>query len=429
MNIVVVGLSHKTASVEVREKLSIPEAQIEEAIALLKSYPHIQEIAIISTCNRLEIYGVATDIEQGVREISQFLADKAKVCLRELRPNLFTLLREDALRHLMRVSAGLESLVLGEGQILAQVKKTHKLGQKYNGLGRLLDRLFKQAISAGKRVRNETSIGTGAVSISSAAVELVYTKVDNLPDYNITIVGAGKMACLLVRHLLSKGATKISIVNRSHRRAQELCSNFSQAKLAIYPLDEMMQAIANSDLVFTSTGATQPILDRAKLEAHLTLDRDLMLVDISVPRNVASDVNEVGCVSAYNVDDLKAVVAANQESRRKIAQEAEGIIEQEVANYILWWRSLETVPTISCLRSKVETIREQEMEKALSRLGSEFGEKHQEVIEALTRGIVNKILHEPMVQLRAQQDIEARRHCLRSLQMLFDLDTTEEQYS
>ncbi|MEM7595395.1 MAG: glutamyl-tRNA reductase [Cyanobacteria bacterium P01_A01_bin.83] len=427
MNIVVVGLSHKTASVEVREKLSIPEAQIEEAIALLKSYPHIQEIAIISTCNRLEIYGVATDIEQGVREISQFLADKARISLRDLRPNLFTLLRQDALRHLMRVSAGLESLVLGEGQILAQVKKTHKLGQKYKGLGRLLDRLFKQAISAGKRVRSETSIGTGAVSISSAAVELVHTKVDNLCDFNVTIVGAGKMACLLVKHLLSKGATKISIVNRSHRRAQELCSKFAHANLKIYPIGEMMQAVATSDLVFTSTGATQPILDRAKLEDHLTLDRDLMLVDISVPRNIAANVSEVSCVSAYNVDDLKAVVAANQESRRQMAQEAEGIIEQEVDNYILWWRSLETVPTISCLRSKVESIREQEMEKALSRLGAEFGEKHQEVIEALTRGIVNKILHEPMVQLRAQQDIEARRHCLRSLQMLFDLDT-EEQY-
>lgn len=428
MNIVVVGLSHKTASVEVREKLSIPEAQIEEAIALLKTYPHIEEIAIISTCNRLEIYGVATNIEQGVREIGQFLADKAKIPLRELRPNLFTLLREDALRHLMRVSAGLESLVLGEGQILAQVKKTHKLGQKYKGLGRLLDRLFKQAISAGKRVRSETSIGTGAVSISSAAVELVHTKVENLPDYNITIVGAGKMACLLVKHLLSKGATKISIVNRSHRRAQELCSKFAHVQFNIYPIGEMMQAVATSDLVFTSTGATQPILDRAKLEAHLTLDRDLMLVDISVPRNIDANVSQVGCVRAYNVDDLKAVVAANQESRRQMALEAEGIIEEEVGNYIVWWRALETVPTISCLRSKVESIREQEMEKALSRLGSEFGEKHQEVIEALTRGIVNKILHEPMVQLRAQQDIEARRHCLRSLQMLFDLDT-EEQYS
>jgi glutamyl-tRNA reductase len=428
MNIVVVGLSHKTASVEVREKLSIPEDQIEEAIALLKSYPHIQEIAIISTCNRLEIYGVALDLEQGVREISQFLADKAKISLRELRPNLFTLLREDALRHLMRVSAGLESLVLGEGQILAQVKKTYKLGQKYKGLGRLLDRLFKQAISTGKRVRSETSIGTGAVSISSAAVELVHTKVDNLPDYNVTIIGAGKMAHLLVKHLLSKGVTKIAIVNRSHLRAQELCSQFAQVEIQIYPLGEMMQAIATADLVFTSTGATQPILDRAKLEEHLTLNQDLMLVDISVPRNIDANVNEIGCVSSYNVDDLKAVVAANQETRRQMAQEAEVIIEQEVTNYLLWWRSLETVPTISCLRNKVESIREQEMEKALSRLGAEFGEKHQEVIEALTRGIVNKILHEPMVQLKAQQDIEARRHCLRTLQMLFNLDT-EEQYS
>ncbi len=428
MNIVVVGLSHKTASVEVREKLSISEAQIENAIATLKGYPHIEEIAIISTCNRLEIYGVALDIEQGVKEISQFLAEKAKISLRELRPNLFTLLREDALRHLMRVSAGLESLVLGEGQILAQVKNTHKLGQKYQGLGRLLDRLFKQAISTGKRVRSETSIGTGAVSISSAAVELVHTKVDNLTANSIAIIGAGKMACLLVKHLLSKGVTNIAIVNRSHRRAQKLCEQFAQANIIIYPISEMMKAVATSDLVFTSTGATEPILNRIKLEAELTLDRSLMLVDISVPRNVAADVNEIECINVYNVDDLKAVVAANQESRRKIAQEAEGIIEEEVNNYILWWRSLETVPTISCLRSKVESIREQEMEKALSRLGSEFGEKHQEVIEALTRGIVNKILHEPMVQLRAQQDIEARRHCLRSLQMLFDLDT-EEQYS
>lgn len=428
MNIVVVGLSHKTASVEVREKLSIPEAEIENAIATLKGYPHIQEIAIISTCNRLEIYGVAADIEQGVKEISQFLADKAKVALKVLRPNLFTLLREDALRHLMRVSAGLESLVLGEGQILAQVKNTHKISQKYKGLGKLLDRLFKQSMSTGKRVRSETSIGTGAVSISSAAVELVHTKVENLPSYSIAIVGAGKMSCLLVKHLLSKGVTDITIVNRSHRRAQKLDDQFPQANITIYPISEMMEAVAASDLVFTSTGATEPILDRTKLESHLALDKALMLVDISVPRNIAADVNEIDCVSAFNVDDLEAVVAANQESRRKMAQEAEGIIEQEVNSYITWWRSLETVPTISCLRSKVENIREQEMEKALSRLGSEFGEKHQEVIEALTRGIVNKILHEPMVQLRAQQDIEARRHCLRSLQMLFDLDTGE-QYS
>ncbi|MGK7937779.1 MAG: glutamyl-tRNA reductase [Xenococcaceae cyanobacterium] len=425
MNIVVVGLSHKTASVEIREKLSIPEPQIEEAIAQLRNYPHISEVAVISTCNRLEIYAVVYDTEQGVKEITQFLADKGQINSLELRRHLFTLLHEDALRHLMRVSAGLESLVLGEGQILAQVKNTHKLGQKYQGLGRLLDRLFKQAISTGKRVRSETSIGTGAVSISSAAVELAQAKVEDLSSYHITIVGAGKMSCLLVKHLLAKGATKIAIVNRSHRRAEELAKKFPNAALEIRLLPDMMDTIANTDLVFTSTGATEPILDKAKLEGICPNNR-LMLIDISVPRNIAADVKEIEQVEAYNVDDLKAVVAANQESRRRMAAEAEGIIEEEVNNYLLWWRSLETVPTISCLRSKVETIREQELEKALSRLGSEFGEKHQEVIEALTRGIVNKILHEPMVQLRAQQDIEARRRCIQSLQMLFNLDIEEQ---
>ena len=426
MNIVVVGLSHKTASVDVREKLSVPEAQIEEAIAHLKGYPHIEEVAIISTCNRLEIYSVVRETEQGVVEIMQFLAEKARMSLYELRKNLFTLLHEDALRHLMRVASGLESLVLGEGQILAQVKTTHKQGQKYKGLGRLLDRLFKQAISTGKRVRSETSIGTGAVSISSAAVELAQIKSENLASSRVAIIGAGKMACLLVKHLLSKGASQITIVNRSHRRSQELAGKFASAELKLHPLSEMMNVVAESDLVFTSTGATEPILTQAKLEASVSLVKPLMLIDISVPRNISADVTNIEQIRSYNVDDLKAVVAANQETRRKMAQEAEGIIEEEVANYLLWVRSLETVPTISCLRSKVEDIRTQELEKALSRLGSEFAEKHQEVIEALSRGIVNKILHEPMVQLRAEQDIEARRRCLKSLQMLFDLDIEEQ---
>ncbi len=187
-----------------------------------------------------------------------------------------------------------------------------------------------------------------------------------------------------------------------------------------------MKVICESDLVFTSTSATEPILDRAKLEIVLEASRALMLIDISVPRNVHGDVNELANVKAFNVDDLKAVVAQNHESRRKMAQEAEGLLEEEVEAFDVWWRSLETVTTISCLRNKIETIREQELEKALSRLGSEFGEKHQEVIEALTRGIVNKILHDPMVQLRAQQDVEARRRCMQSLQMLFNLDVGEQ---
>ena len=426
MHIAVVGLSHKTAPVEVREKLSIQEAKMESVIQELCSYPHIEEVAILSTCNRLEIYVVAKETEQGIRELTQFLAELSQLPLHQLRQHLFILLHQDAVMHLMRVAAGLDSLVLGEGQILAQVKNTHKLGQQHKGIGRLLDRLFKQAMTAGKRVRSETSIGTGAVSISSAAVELAQIKVQNLAAYRVAIVGAGKMSCLLVKHLLAKGAVNISILNRSSKRAEELANQFPDANLELCPLSDMMTVLAASDLVFTSTAATEPLLDRAKLEATLEPNRPLMLFDISVPRNVAADVNDLENVQAFNVDDLKAVVAQNQESRRKMAMEAEVLLEEEVEAFDVWWRSLDTVTTISCLRNKIETIREQELEKALSRLGSEFAEKHQEIIEALTRGIVNKILHDPMVQLRAEQDIEARRRAMQSLQMLFNLDSGEQ---
>jgi glutamyl-tRNA reductase len=428
MNIAVVGLSHKTAPVEIREKLSIPESQIESAIAHLTSYPHIDEVAILSTCNRLEIYIVTSETEYGIREVTQFLAEYSKLLTPSLRQHLFVLLHDDAVMHLLRVAAGLDSLVLGEGQILAQVKHTHKLGQQYNGIKTILNRLFKQALTAGKRVRTETSIGTGAVSISSAAVELAHIKVENLAECRVVILGAGKMSRLLVQHLISKGAVQITILNRSRDRALELTKQFPEQPIKIDLLSEMLPVIAESDLVFTSTSATEPILDRSKLEMVLSPSQPLMLFDISVPRNVHTDVNDLANVQAFNVDDLKAVVAQNYESRRQMAQEAEKILDEEVEAFDIWWRSLETVTTISCLRNKIETIREQELQKALSRLGSEFGDKHQEVIEALTRGIVNKILHDPMVQLRSQQDVEARRRCMQTLQMLFNLDA-EEQFS
>ncbi|MFN6394964.1 MAG: glutamyl-tRNA reductase [Aphanizomenon sp.] len=428
MNIAVVGLSHKTAPIEVREKLSIPEAQIEGAIAHLLSYPHVDEVTILSTCNRLEIYIVSSETTQGINEVTQFLSEHSKLPIISLRHHLFMLLHADAVTHVLRVAAGLDSLVLGEGQILAQVKHTHKLGQQFNGIKTILNRLFKQALTAGKRVRTETSIGTGAVSISSAAVELAQMKVGNLSTYRISILGAGKMSRLLVQHLISKGANHISIVNRSRGRAEELVKLFPEQPIQIHLLSATMSIIAESDIVFTSTSSTEPILDRAKLETVLEPNQKLMLFDISVPRNVDADVNDLANVKAFNVDDLKAVVAQNYESRRQMAQEAEKILDEEVEAFDVWWRSLETVSTISSLRNKIEAIREQELEKALSRLGSEFGEKHQEVIEALTRGIVNKILHDPMVQLRAQQDVEARRRCMQTLQMLFNLET-EEQFS
>lgn len=423
MNIAVVGLSHKTAPVEVREKLSIAEDARGDAIAQLYSYPHINEVTVLSTCNRLEIYLVTGETEHGIREVIQFLSESSGLPLHRLRQHLFILLHQDAVMHVMRVAAGLDSLVIGEGQILSQVKHAHKLGQQYEGTGPVLNRLLKQAITAGKRVRDETSISKGAVSISSAAVELAQMKAPNLAGCRVAVIGAGKMSRLLVQHLLAKGTGQISILNRSLERAKELANQFSTTRFQLHPLSEMMSVICTSDLVFTSTASSEPLLNRAKLEGALEVSRSLMLFDISVPRNVHPDVNELSQVQAFNVDDLKAVVAHNQESRRQMAMAAELLLEDELEAFDVWWRSLETVPTISSLRDKIETIRAQELEKALSRLGTEFAEKHQEVIEALTRGIVNKILHDPMVQLRAQQDIEARHRAMQSLQMLFNLDS------
>jgi glutamyl-tRNA reductase len=423
MNIAVIGLSHKTAPVDIREKLSVPDTQMEAAIQNLRDRHHIQEATILSTCNRLEIYIVTPTADRGVQEAIQFLAEYGKIPLTALKQHLFILLHEDAVMHLMRVAGGLDSLVLGEGQILAQVKQTHKVGQQYQGIGPILNRLFKQALTAGKRVRTETSIGTGAVSISSAAVELAHMKVKDFTGHRIAILGAGKMSRLLVQHLISKGATDVTILNRSAKRAEDLQQMFTQIELQIHPMGEMMTKISTSTIVFTSTSATEPLLNAAKLEAVLDPDRELMIFDISVPRNVDSDANTLTNVRAFNVDDLKAVVAQNQESRRKMAIEAEGILAEEVENFNSWWRFLDTVPTIGCLQDKMEKIRIQEMEKALSRLGAEFGERHQDAIEALTKGIIKKIMHDPLIQLRAQQDIEARKKAVQTLQLLFNLDT------
>ncbi|CAN1211625.1 glutamyl-tRNA reductase [Tumidithrix helvetica PCC 7403] len=430
MNIAVVGLSHKTATVEVREKLSIPEARVEAATAQLMSYPHIEEAAILSTCNRLELYVVARETEGGIREITQFLSEFSQLPLQFLRRYLFILLRQDAVMHLMRVASGLDSLVLGEGQILAQVKHTHRLAQQHNGAGRILNQLFKQSLSAGKRVRTETEIGTGAVSISSAAVELAQIKLSSLVDKRISILGAGKMSRLLVQHLLSKGAQKITIINRSTKRAEELVAQFRNGNESVdfhvCTSESLFECVAVSDLVFTSTASTEILVAKEHLEPFIHNHSGLMLVDISVPRNVSNDVKELSNVNIFNVDDLQAVVAENQESRRQMALQAEVLLEECVEEFDVWWRSLETVPTISKLRQKMEVIREQEMEKALSRLGSEFADKHQDVIENLTRGIINKILHDPMVQLRAQEDIETRRRAMQTLQMLFDLDAPNQ---
>ena len=422
MNIAVIGLSHQTAPVEVREKLSIPSAQVADAIAHLSGSPTLEEVSILSTCNRLEIHIVSTETEAGIRDVMRFLSEHSGIPLNELRPHLFVLLQQDAVMHLMRVSAGLDSLVLGEGQILAQVKHALSLGQQHKGVGRILNRLLKDSIKAGKRVRTETNLGTGAVSISSAAAELALMKVESFESCHIAILGAGKMARLLVQHLISKRAHKITLLNRTIKRADELAAQFGDVDITTGTLDGMLDAVVAADIVFTCTSSVEPILHKENLEPVCD-GSQIMVFDIAVPRNVHSNISEIEKVFAFNVDDLKAVVAQNQESRRQMAMEAEAILDEEVEAFMDWLRSLDTVPTISSLRSKVETIRTQELEKAMSRLGSEFSEKHRGVVEALTRGIVNKILHDPMTQLRAQRDMDARDNAMETLQVLFNLET------
>ncbi|MEL7360072.1 MAG: glutamyl-tRNA reductase [Cyanobacteria bacterium J06560_6] len=426
MNIAVVGLSHQTAPVEVREKLSIPSAQVADAIAHLSNSPTIQEVSILSTCNRLEIHIVASEIETGIRDVMRFLSEHSGIEPNELRPHLFVLLQQDAVMHLMRVAGGLDSLVLGEGQILSQVKHALSLAQQHKGVGRILNRLLKDAIKAGKRVRTDTNLGTGAVSISSAAAELALMKVESFDNCHIAILGAGKMARLLVQHLISKRANRITLLNRTIGRANDLAAQFGDVDITTGTLDSMLDAVVAADVVFTCTSSVEPILHKENL-APVCNGSQIMVFDIAVPRNVHSNISEIESVFAFNVDDLKAVVAQNQESRRQMALEAEALLEEEVDGFMDWLRSLDTVPTISSLRSKVETIREQELEKAMSRLGSEFSEKHRGVVEALTRGIVNKILHDPMTQLRAQRDMDARDRAMETLQVLFNLETASRE--
>lgn len=425
MNIVTVGLSHKTAPVNVRERLSISSLQVEAAISKLCGYPHIQEAAILSTCNRLEVYVAVCSVEQGTKEVADFLCKQSGLCFHELNEHLFVQQQQAAVRHLMKVAAGLDSLVLGEGQILSQVKHAYKLSQRNNGTKQILNQLFKQAITVAKRVRAKTSISRGAISISAAAVELASVKIDNLASQRVVIVGAGKMARLLLKHLSAKGVTQLAVINRSLKHARALALEGGKTRVACYSTTEIMSVIAGADLVFTSTAASHPLINRAKLATALAPSQPLVLIDISVPRNIDSDVSGLAGIQVFNVDDLAIVLAQNQESRRQAALEANALIDAEIDTFRGWVRSLETISTISCLREKVESIRDQEVRKALSHLGDEFDQK--DIIESLTRRIVNKILHGPMVHLRSQRDQDSYRLTIEMVQRLFALEIEQVQ--
>jgi len=430
MHIAVVGLSHRTAPVEIRERLSIAEQSMEDSLQRLRADEQVLEASILSTCNRLEIYTLLRNPEQGVSAVGSFLSQHSGLELSELMPHLFAYHHEEAIGHLMRVAAGLDSLVLGEGQILSQVKKMYRLGQEHRSIGPILNRLLNQAVSTGKRVRSETNLGTGAVSISSAAVELAQLKVGQargiddlvpLDQEQIAVVGAGRMARLLLQHLQAKGARGVVLLNRTVSRAEEMAADFPDLPVQCRPLSDLNHCLSTCSLVFTSTGADDPIITAERLE-QLNRRSSLMLVDIGVPRNISADVSELSGIAAYDVDDLQEVVARNQEARREIAAEAEGMLHQEGQQFIEWWDGLEAVPVANRLRTQLEEIREQELQKALSRMGPDLSARERKVVEALSKGIINKILHGPVTKLRAPQPRQQRHQAMKVIQELFELE-------
>jgi glutamyl-tRNA reductase len=433
MHIAVVGLSHRTAPVEIRERLSIPEQSLEASLLRLRSDEQVLEASILSTCNRLEIYTLLRHPDDGIEAVGSFLTQVSGLSLEELGPHLFTYHHEEAVAHLLRVAAGLDSLVLGEGQILSQVKKMVRLGQEYRSVGPILNRLLNQAVSTGKRVRTETNLGTGAVSISSAAVELAQLKVGqargldelvSLEHQQVAVVGAGRMARLLLQHLQSKGCRGLVLLNRTVARAEALAADFPDLPVQCRPLTDLDHCLSTCSLVFTSTAAEEPVITASRLE-HLNRRSSLMLIDIGVPRNISSDVSQLAGVESFDVDDLQEVVARNQEARREMAAEAEGLLREESRLFLEWWDGLEAVPLVNKLRLQLEEIREQELQKALSRMGPDLSARERKVVEALSKGIINKILHTPVTHLRAPQPRQQRHLAMKVLRELFELSDSD----
>ncbi|KAL2340047.1 hypothetical protein Fmac_007987 [Flemingia macrophylla] len=432
-SIIVIGLSVHTAPVEMREKLAIPEAEWPRAIAELCSLNHIEEAAVLSTCNRMEIYVLALSQHRGVKEVMEWMSKTSSVPVSELCQHQFLLYNNDATQHLFEVSAGLDSLVLGEGQILSQVKQVVKVGQGVNGFGRNISGLFKHAITVGKRVRTETNIASGAVSVSSAAVELAYMK---LPEAShdsarMLVIGAGKMGKLVIKHLVAKGCKKMVVVNRTEERVAAIREELKAVEIIYKPLSEMLTCSGEADVVFTSTASENPLFLKDHVKYLPPASQDVggrrFFIDISVPRNVGSCVSDLESVQVYNVDDLKEVVAANKEDRLRKAMEAQAIIAEESKQFEAWRDSLETVPTIKKLRAYAERIRLAELEKCLGKLGDGIPKKTRRAVDDLSRGIVNKLLHGPMQHLRCDgndnRTLSETLENMHALNRMFNLET------
>jgi len=401
MHIVVVGLSHKTAPVEIREKLAVPESRLGEALTRLCSYQGIKEGMLLSTCNRVEVYAVVEELEPGYSRIQEFLADAhLSVSSEQLTPHLYWQTGDRAIAHLFRVASSLDSMVVGESQILGQVKDAFEMALTHKTTGLILNKVVKKAISVAKRVRTDTRIAETAVSVSYAAVELAKKIFSDLRDKTVLLVGAGEMAKLAARHFIASGVRHVRVTTRTPQHAVELADRF---KGAAVPYEQFRDEMATADIVLVSTGAAHYLVssDDVQRAVKQRMNRPMFLIDISVPRNIDPAVRHVDNAFLFDIDDLKFRVEQNRDERLQEAEQAEHMVLQEVGVVRQWLQSLEVTPTIVALKTRVEDIKRAEVEKALARL-AHLPPQERALVETMASTIVNKLIHNTMVTLKSE---------------------------
>jgi glutamyl-tRNA reductase len=419
MKLLVTGLNHRTAPVEIREKLAFSEAALGGALDDLRSQPGFIEGMILSTCNRVEIAITAEEATDCESSMETFFAEAQHVSRDWIAPYLYHHSGSDAIRHLFRVASSLDSMVVGEPQILGQLKAAYAVAKQRGTVNGFLDMVVSRAFNVAKRVRSETEIGQNAVSVSYAAVELAREIFGSLTDRNILLIGAGKMSELSARHLRRTGVGEIFVTNRTRERAREMAEIFGGH---IIPYESFTDALPDVDIVIASSGAPHYILkkDQMKKVIGSRKNRPMFLIDIAVPRNIEPAVNELDNVFLYDIDDMQRVVARNVEGRKKIAEQAEEIIAEEVERMVSRLKAREIAPTIITLQEQLEQLRLTEVERVRGKLGA-LSPHQEEAIESLTRGIINKIAHGPISELRKQATAPDGHHFVTIIRKVFRL--------
>ncbi|WP_054956396.1 glutamyl-tRNA reductase [Paenibacillus dakarensis] len=421
MHIVVVGLNYRTAPVEVRERFTFSEKDLPEALEMLKSTKSVLEGVIVATCNRTEIYVVVDRLHMCGYFIRSFMEQWFDIRREEFTQHLYIYEDEQAISHLFKVTCGLDSMVIGETQILGQVRNAFLESQKQRATGTWFNKLFKQAVTLGKRAHSETTIGESAVSVSYAAVELGKRIFGTFSDKKVLILGAGKMSELTVKHLYANGAADVIVANRTLARAEELARKFQGTPSG---MREALERLHEVDIIISSTGADEYVLNPAAVKESMKKrpSQPLFMIDIAVPRNIDPAVGEVSNVFLYDIDDLEGIVESNMEMRRTEAAKIEVMIEEEMAAFHQWLKTLGVRPAIRALQDKSNTIHEDTLESLFNKL-PELDERQRKVIRRLTKSIVNQMMHDPINRIKEMTGGKNGAEALEYFTQLFALES------